>query len=236
MHVSTKDIFHEARRTPSSGPLDRLPGAKGSPTKTALMDAARSVFSNLGFSHSRVQDIHAAAGFTSGAFYRYFRDKDDILHKIVDQYLEKSYATTFFGVRYNPRDPMQSLFKSTLQMVKFTHLNRDILKILWETSQFDPWVDMKWNEIRLRICQKISKLIYRAQEDGISYNEMDAECTAELLTDLTENAIYHRIVCADATSDEANALAEQLTVLWGRILFARQAGSAYSEKYDRVTA
>lgn len=220
MRKPVSKVDRGSRRKASPKPLATETGAKGLRAKAALMDSARAVFSERGFTHSRVQDITEAAGFSLGAFYRYFKDKDDILYAIVDKYFEQSYATTFFGVRYDPLNPMKSLYKSTLQTVNFTHSNRDIIKVLWETSQFDDGIEQKWDELRLRIISKISSMIARAQHDKISFVDIDPSYTAELLTGLTEQAVYRKIVRpTDVSAEETRILANQLTDLWGRVLF-----------------
>jgi len=48
-------------------------------TKTNLiLDAARKVFSDMGFFDARLEDIAAAAGFSKAALYTYYVDKEEI--------------------------------------------------------------------------------------------------------------------------------------------------------------
>ena len=44
----------------------------------ALLTAGRQVFVERGFHNTRVEDLVSAAGVSHGAFYRYFRSKDDL--------------------------------------------------------------------------------------------------------------------------------------------------------------
>ena len=52
--------------------------AAGRRTLTALMDAGRQVFAELGYHQTRVDDVVEAAGVSHGAFYRYFENKDQL--------------------------------------------------------------------------------------------------------------------------------------------------------------
>jgi AcrR family transcriptional regulator len=45
---------------------------------TAVLDTGRDVFIRLGFHNTRVDDLVAAAGVSHGAFYRYFRNKEQL--------------------------------------------------------------------------------------------------------------------------------------------------------------
>ncbi len=197
------------------------------------MDAACSVFSDMGFTHARVQDITYHAGFSLGAFYRYFTDKDDILSAIASEYFEQAYATTFLGAHYDPSNPMESLQRSTAQTVNFAYENRDLEKILWETSQFNSRIEDQWSELRGRIYKKIARLIARAQEDKIGYPSIDPVYTAELLTGMTELAVYRKLVRPDRISaDVPRILTEQLTDLWARVLFLPEVRLAAAKKTE----
>ena len=57
----------------------------GGPARTALMQAARQVFVSRGFHGTRVDDVVDAAGVSHGAFYRYFKNKDELAHLLAAQ-------------------------------------------------------------------------------------------------------------------------------------------------------
>lgn len=52
--------------------------------REALLEAARQVFSTVGYEAATVRDIARASGLASGSFYNYFVDKDEIFGVIVD--------------------------------------------------------------------------------------------------------------------------------------------------------
>jgi AcrR family transcriptional regulator len=58
--------------------LDAEPG--GGPAYETLLEAGRKVFISRGYHGTRVDDIVAEAGVSHGAFYRYFRNKDQLAH------------------------------------------------------------------------------------------------------------------------------------------------------------
>ena len=57
----------------------------GRPARHALLEAAQGVFVNHGYHGTRVDDIVEAAGVSHGAFYRYFRNKDELAHLLAAQ-------------------------------------------------------------------------------------------------------------------------------------------------------
>src|SRR3954466_3056199 len=60
-------------------------GRKATRTRAALLDAARTVFTEQGYSSTSRGDIAGAAGVSLGAFYQYFRDRADILATLVGE-------------------------------------------------------------------------------------------------------------------------------------------------------
>ncbi|HEY2814166.1 MAG TPA: helix-turn-helix domain-containing protein [Acidimicrobiales bacterium] len=59
--------------------------APGGPARVALVGAARDVFVSRGYHGTRVDDIVDAAGVSHGAFYRYFKNKDEIAYLLAAQ-------------------------------------------------------------------------------------------------------------------------------------------------------
>ena len=54
------------------------PNDSGNRALTALLASGREVFITRGYHNTRVDDLVAAAGVSHGAFYRYFRNKDEL--------------------------------------------------------------------------------------------------------------------------------------------------------------
>ena len=54
-------------------------------TRTKLLDAARDVFAERGVVGASVEEICERAGFTRGAFYSNFEDKDQLIHAVLDR-------------------------------------------------------------------------------------------------------------------------------------------------------
>src|SRR5262249_14224017 len=60
----------------ASGPEDD--STEANPALDALVESAREVFVARGYHNTRVDDLVAAAGVSRGAFYRYFKNKEEL--------------------------------------------------------------------------------------------------------------------------------------------------------------
>lgn len=63
----------------------RLKEAHADATRRALLAAARSVFSEVGYATSRTEDIVRKAGVTRGALYHHFRDKRELFRAVFEE-------------------------------------------------------------------------------------------------------------------------------------------------------
>jgi AcrR family transcriptional regulator len=61
-------------------------------TYEALLEAAARVFSERGFDAAQTPEIAAAAGVSTGALYRYFRDKRHIFLEMLRHHLGQAQA------------------------------------------------------------------------------------------------------------------------------------------------
>ena len=73
---------------PAAGPLS----ARRTQTRERLMAAAVAVFAERGVIGSSVEEICEAAGFTRGAFYSNFTDKDALVLALIEQGVTQEYA------------------------------------------------------------------------------------------------------------------------------------------------
>ena len=60
--------------------------------REAILRAAIKVFARKGFFNAKVADIAKEAGIADGTVYLYFKSKDEILHSIFDQAMERFIA------------------------------------------------------------------------------------------------------------------------------------------------
>ncbi len=69
--------------------LAYLPAGKREQTKVqnrqAILDAAREVFSDLGYEACTVRDIIRRTGLAAGTFYNYFRSKEEVFSALADE-------------------------------------------------------------------------------------------------------------------------------------------------------
>jgi AcrR family transcriptional regulator len=75
----------DAENDPELAGGEHARSARREATRRRILDAAREVFAERGVIGGTVEDICERAGFTRGAFYSNFTDKDDVLAALVER-------------------------------------------------------------------------------------------------------------------------------------------------------
>jgi AcrR family transcriptional regulator len=74
-------------------PVERwTPERRRQRTREALLDAAAAVFAKRGFHGASLDEIAETAGYTRGAIYKHFADKEELLQEVCVRLNERTYA------------------------------------------------------------------------------------------------------------------------------------------------
>ena len=119
-----------AKQTPLPEAGSRPKQARSIRTEQALLDAFEAVLRTKPYADLTVSEIAAEAGVTTGAIYRRFRDKQDLLRSAFIRFYEKTKANTVedaakFRPSFSDRQLVTNLLKGTLQ---FTLENIHLMK------------------------------------------------------------------------------------------------------------
>src|SRR5271168_921996 len=90
-------------------------------SKTALLDAALSVFRSKGYTATRVEDICEAAELTKGSFFHHFTSKEELAIAAAEHWIEGT-STTFLSADY------QSLPDPLDRLLAYVDFRKELLK------------------------------------------------------------------------------------------------------------
>jgi AcrR family transcriptional regulator len=74
-------------------------------TRQALVDAARTLFTEQGYAATGTEEIVAAARVTRGALYHHFHDKSDLFHAVMEQIAREVAEHLIDAELSRPADP-----------------------------------------------------------------------------------------------------------------------------------
>jgi AcrR family transcriptional regulator len=104
----TSDTGRSARHKPK--------GDKRQRTRTALLEAARTLIREKGYEQTRLEDVAARAGMTTGAIYGNFKNRDELFIALGQTYWAPVTPKIPPGASF--ADAMRALAKATLAAVE----------------------------------------------------------------------------------------------------------------------
>ena len=168
---------------------------KGLQTRDRLLAAARGLFAEHGYSGVRISDITGRAGLSSGAFYRYFDDRHQLMLELLRQLTDDAFD--FIRAPEGSVDVVDSVVDSTRRYFEFYADNRALLGLMVELSQSDPEVKDLWAASRRAFYARIAGAMRRADDAGRLRAGLDLGVAAELLGSMTEFYAFQRFALAD---------------------------------------
>lgn len=170
-----------------------------------ILDAARNVFSQMGFFEARLEDIASAAGFSKAALYSYYDDKEEIFLSLAIRDLENLY-----NEMHNRVDPSLSFMENLEVMLKtiFTFFGENF-SLLLSVSNFQTMCKIHKEKLsdkhKLLFAQLPSKfkqimeqqvgLIREARQKGEIRSAIDDVQLANYLGALIRGVIFQWQLC-----------------------------------------
>jgi AcrR family transcriptional regulator len=160
--------------------------------RTAIVDAARTVFARKGFARGIMDEIANEAGIAKGTVYLYFRSKKEIYKAVLDQDMEFLKASTLerIDAAKNLKDKIRAFTLARLENAEakkefFRIMDTDSGSLSFSRSQYRDWL----REPVLRVASAI--------EDASSRGEIrnvPSEKVAWIIADMTRGTIQRRLL------------------------------------------
>lgn len=70
--------------------VGRMTLSKGEKRQRQIYDTAARLFAQRGYSRTSIRDLSEALGLQKSSLYHYFESKEDLLHRLLDQFMEEA--------------------------------------------------------------------------------------------------------------------------------------------------
>jgi AcrR family transcriptional regulator len=162
---------------------------KGRKTRANILDAARRVVARHGFVAMCVGDVATEAGLSLGAFYRYFKNKDDMFSHLIADIHEELFNASRSADNELGSNPYSALREANYGYLEHYFANRDIMRALFEAVTVDKRYRSIWWQMRER---HVERFVYAlAKGHGITeVNRISTRVLAEAMASMTEQSAY----------------------------------------------
>jgi AcrR family transcriptional regulator len=137
--------------------------------RAAVMDVARTIFSNQGYHKTSIDDIIEGAGIARGTFYLYFESKRAIFDELIDDLLAKLQAMVHrIEVGPGAAPPLEQMQQIVDRVLETLQQNRELARILLrEAVGIDGDFDRKLSDFWGRLRAMIESAIRNGQTMGL---------------------------------------------------------------------
>ncbi|HWC34065.1 MAG TPA: TetR/AcrR family transcriptional regulator [Mycobacteriales bacterium] len=174
--------------TAGGAALKRAPRGRGEETLRRILTAGRECFRSYGYAAVRIDDIVTLAGTSHGAFYLYFRNKEDLLHRLaVDCAAQlRELAAALEAL---PRPLRQSDLESWVaEFVALYQQDGPVIRVWLDNRDTDPLMHALANDALGPLAQALGQVI----EPGLAGKLDDRMAGLGLLSMLERLSSYLR--------------------------------------------
>ena len=151
--------------------------------KKEIMDTARALFYQNGYTNTSVNFIIETIGISKGTFYYYFKSKEDLLDNIVEKFTNEIISKLEPVVNDNSLDAITKLNEFYRQAGMYKVENIDIIKTIVNALYNDKNLLLRYkmnNRSVELILPLMSKVFEQGKNEG-SFNIEHPEATARIV-------------------------------------------------------
>ncbi|OJU85268.1 MAG: TetR family transcriptional regulator [Solirubrobacterales bacterium 70-9] len=194
-------------------PAPRSP--RGLRTRTALVEAARTVFERDGYLEARITDITKEAGVAAGSFYTYFDSKEEIFEAVAAA-VQEDMLHPRLRERLGEDDPLVLIDAANREYLLSYKRNARLMALFEQVAQIDD----EFREVRRKrgaaFVRRNAKMIRRLQDAGRADPELDPLIAAHALSGMVGRMAYSVFVLNERIPFER--LVTTLNQIWANAL------------------
>jgi AcrR family transcriptional regulator len=157
-----------------------------------ILSAARRCFLRDGFHQTSMQDLFAEAGLSSGAVYRYFASKDDVVLAIAEENVREVVELIRLLSAGSPGASLGAVLGDVLAVIvqkdRETALAPMAL-LVWSEVVRNPALAERFRTSIIQLREELADVVRDDQEGGNLPEEVSPEATAKLFTAIASGFI-----------------------------------------------
>lgn len=162
-------------------------------TRSKILKSALKVFLSKGYSRTTLSDIGENAGYTRGAVYWHFKDKSELLERLILKFHNRFFLKQQL-ILESALDPIHKINKMidiNFPMLYNNKEFRDFIELTWFKTEIDQYEGLLQGKIAITksFNDTLATLFKDASQAGYLKEEVDPEIAALTVTSLI-NGIY----------------------------------------------
>jgi TetR/AcrR family transcriptional regulator, transcriptional repressor of aconitase len=175
-----------------------------------ILAAARRCFLRDGFHATSMQDLFAEAGLSSGAVYRYFASKDEMIMAIAEENSREVLAMMHAAAAEHPGRSAGAALADALEIVLARHAQDGLggmALLVWAEALRSPGIAAQFRDLFARLRADLAAVVRDHQRGGELPGGVSAEAVATILLSVVPGCILQlALIGPEAVADAPRAV------------------------------
>lgn len=175
-----------------------------------ILDTARELFIKEGYERFSMRRLAEKIDYSATTIYLYFKDKDDLLFAICEEFFEH-FSAQLNHIRSTSQDPVRTLHKALLYLMDFGLKNPNQYKLIFFTKSVygtrEEWVE---KESMARNTYFVFKDIVQECINAGKLRDIEVDVVVDTLAIASHGVIAKKIYCANFSNDRSEVVAHTL--------------------------
>lgn len=180
-----------------------------------ILDAAEAFLKERPFRDMTVEDVMSRTGLSRPSFYEYFRDRHQLVRKLVERLADSTYTVPGQWLE-SSNDSLADLRESVERMVSLYAHNGYLLRALADAAADDGEVEQSYRMAMDRLVEAAVERIRAGIERGV-IKQMDASEVGTALVLMNDRYLIERF--SRGTENDQDAAVETIVTIWRRVLY-----------------
>jgi TetR/AcrR family transcriptional regulator len=158
----------------------------------SIMDAAASVFAEEGYHYARISKVCYMAGISNGALYKYFKNKEDLFHAVLDYGVKLIVSELYVKYTVNTSSLYSAIRDFLAGLVEFTEKHRDYISIYSDlgSSSMKRFAAVGSEKFESAASMYTSQLVEDSRKRGEIAGDIRSESAAYLIDNYITFFVY----------------------------------------------
>ena len=178
-----------------------------------ILSAARRCFLRDGFHSTSMQDLFAEAGLSSGAVYRYFASKDDMIIAIAEENMRDVVAMIHDAASSEPGRSVGTVLADIFTIVQAKDAAdglAGLALLAWSEALRNPVLARHLADLIAQMRDYLTEVVRKHQDAGSLPRQVPAEALAAVFLSIVPGYVLQLAMLGPAAVDEFPAAVEAL--------------------------
>jgi AcrR family transcriptional regulator len=178
-----------------------------------ILNAARRCFLRNGFHATSMQDLFAESGLSSGAVYRYFASKDDMIIAIAEENVRDVVAMIHHVAGTQPGRPVGTVLADMVRMLQAKDAQdglAGLALLAWSETLRNPVLARRFADLFAQIRADLTEIARQHQSAGNLARQVSPEALAAVFLSIVPGCILQLATLGPAAVEGVPAAVEAL--------------------------